>query len=297
LNNSKYFSALTLSSLSINTIGTVSTAAGYGKASVKLPNGTVLFISRAIFMPETQRNLLSFLDFTNAGFTLCTSGDTLLLLDKNDITRETFTSLKNGLYFTNLGLCTPPSCHATSLDHLHTSKPKTYELWHSRLGHPGQTMIRRIIGKVLDLPLTSKQIDITARCAPCIQGKFSTAPSNSTTLYEQPKFLQRIHMDICGPISPSCGPFRYFQVFVDASGTFKCAKLLSTRNKAFSNALTTLIQLKTAFPDNPVQSLRCDNAAEYTSILFEKYCEVFRNRTHLLNTPCSLPKRNGRGNY
>jgi hypothetical protein len=31
------------------------------------------------------------------------------------------------------------------------------------------------------------------------------------------KFLERIQGDICGPITPLSGPFRYFMVLIDVS--------------------------------------------------------------------------------
>ena len=40
-------------------------------------------------------------------------------------------------------------------------------------------------------------------------------PSHSKVGFESLSFLQRIQGDICGPIHPPSGPFRYFMVLVD----------------------------------------------------------------------------------
>ncbi|KAL0337700.1 UNVERIFIED_CONTAM: Copia protein [Sesamum calycinum] len=61
----------------------------------------------------------------------------------------------------------------------------TFTLWHDRLGHPGKTMMYRIIENSNGHPLKDL------------------------------KFL--VKGDICGPITPSCGPFKYFMVLIDAS--------------------------------------------------------------------------------
>ena len=45
-------------------------------------------------------------------------------------------------------------------------------------------------------------------------------------VFESPSFLERIKDDICGPMHPSCGPFRYFMVLIDASTKWSHACLL-----------------------------------------------------------------------
>ncbi|XP_070032071.1 uncharacterized protein [Nicotiana tomentosiformis] len=47
--------------------------------------------------------------------------------------------------------------------------------------------------------------------------KMITRPSPMKVGIESPAFLKRIHGDICGPIHPPSGLFRYFMVLIDAS--------------------------------------------------------------------------------
>ena len=54
---------------------------------------------------------------------------------------------------------------------------------------------------------------------------------------ESPRFLERIQGDICGPIHPPSGPFRYFMVLIDASNKWSHVFLLSTPNVAFAKFL------------------------------------------------------------
>lgn len=84
--------------------------------------------------------------------------------------------------------------------------------------------------------------------------------------------LSRLHGDICGPINPMSGPFRYFLVLIDASGKQSHVSLLSTRNLAFANLLSMIIRFKAHFPDYPIKTLRMDNAQEFRSRSFEDYC-------------------------
>ena len=89
---------------------------------------------------------------------------------------------------------------------------------------------------------------------------------------ESPRFLERIQGDICGPIHPPSGPFRYFMVLIDASSKWSHVCLLSTRNMAFPKFLAQIIKLRAHFPDYAIQRVRLDNAGEFTSQAFNDYC-------------------------
>ena len=84
-------------------------------------------------------------------------------------------------------------------------------------------------------------------------------------------FLERIHGDICGPIHPPCGPFRYFMVLIDAPTRWSHVCLLSTRNIAFSRLLAQMTKLRAQFPDYPIKTIRLDNAGEFTSQTLNDY--------------------------
>ena len=92
-------------------------------------------------------------------------------------------------------------------------------LWHDRLGHPGISMMHRIVQNSTGHPLTRRQILVTGgyTCAACSKGKLIIRPFFTKVTFEPPAFLERIKGDICGPIHPPSGPFRYFMVLIDAS--------------------------------------------------------------------------------
>ena len=112
---------------------------------------------------------------------------------------------------------------------------------------------------------------ITA-CTACIQGKFSKEPSKWQLPTELPRPLFRIHGNVCGPINPPSGAFRYFFILADASGSHFEVSLLSTRNMVFLKLLGILIRYRNHFPEFPIKHLRMDNAQEFRSHTFEDYC-------------------------
>ena len=59
---------------------------------------------------------------------------------------------------------------------------------------------------------------------------------------ECPIFLERIHGDICGPITPSTGSFQYFMALRDASTSWSHVSLLSTLNVTFARLLAQWVE-------------------------------------------------------
>ena len=92
-------------------------------------------------------------------------------------------------------------------------------LWHERLGHPGISMMRRIVQNSNGHPLTNGQILVPDgyTCAACSKGKLIIRQSFTKVTFESLTFLERIQGDICGPIHPPSGRFCYFMVLIDAS--------------------------------------------------------------------------------
>jgi hypothetical protein len=74
-----------------------------------------------------------------------------------------------------------------------------------------------------------------------------------------------IQGDICGPIQPISGPFRYFMVLIDASIRWSHVCLLATQNHAFAKIMAQVIRLKAHFPEHQIQYIRLDNAVEFSS--------------------------------
>ena len=61
-------------------------------------------------------------------------------------------------------------------------------------------------------------------------------------------------------------------VLIDASTRWSHVSLLSTRNHAFAKIMAQLIKLKAHYPEHRIQSIRMDNATEFSSCDFIDYC-------------------------
>ena len=277
LKDEKYFSQLILAEANVSTIsGVANLIEGTGRASFSLPNGTKFVINDALFSSRSKRNLLSFRDIRQNGYHIETT-------NKNDVEYLYITSFvsgkkyvleklpaySSGLYYTFVKVI-----ESNMVINKGPSNPRDFIIWHDRLGHPGSIMMRRIIENSYGHPLKNQKILLSKDfpCAACFQGKLIIRPSPMKVNIESPAFLERIQGDICGPITPSCGPFQYFMVLIDASTRWSHVCLLSTRNIAFARLLAQIIRLRAQFPDYSIKKIRMDNAGEFTSQAFDNYC-------------------------
>ena len=143
----------------------------------------------------------------------------------------------------------------------------TLLFWHDRMGHPERDIMHRILKVSHGHHL--KFYPSHPLCKACSLGKLNIQPSLTNIIHDHSKFLQMIQWDICRPIQPTCGPFRYFMVLVDASTRWSHVCLLSTRNAAFAKLLAQIIKFRDHHPDYPIKSIRLDNAKEFTSQTFD----------------------------
>lgn len=245
LKQSKYFDVITPSSRSITTIaGPNNIEEGKGNATIILPGGTKIIAPAAIYAPKATQNLISFQDIRANNFQLRTNteGKTETLQIIQDIQgkpsiKETFALVPPGLYAANI-----------QSFNIIQGPPDTPYIWHCRLGHPGTTMYNRIIRDSIGIQRTAKPKSKSKLCLACSQGKLTIRPAVPKTIYTIPKFLEQINADICGPIDPPSGPFKYFLVLIDSSTKWLQISLLSTINLAFSRILSHILKLKARFP-------------------------------------------------
>ncbi|XP_019159318.1 PREDICTED: uncharacterized protein LOC109156009 [Ipomoea nil] len=237
-----FFRTLNKSSSNITTISNDQVQiVGSGRASIILPKGTKLLIENALLYPQSKQTLLSFKDICLNGFhteTKTKNNEEFLIMTqlmtgkKREV--EELASLSSGLYYTYI----QPNDSFVALT-MKLKNSHSFKMWHDRLGHPGQNMMGWIISNSAGHNLSRSQ---------------------------------RLQGDICGPISPPSGPFRYFMVLIDASTHWTNASLLSTRNKDFTKFVAKIIELNAQFPYYPIKSIRMDNAGEFTSTAFNDYC-------------------------
>lgn len=127
--------------------------------------------------------------------------------------------------------------------------------WHDRLGHPSVSTMKRMIRNhaISGIGIDLQDWSATSfECKDCNIGKLIRKPFHSKS---SPHIMPNscLHIDIKGPINPH---------------------LLSSRNESFAKILLTIQRLRTQYPQFPIQRIRLDNAAEFTSKLFQNHCQA-----------------------
>ena len=133
-------------------------------------------------------------------------------------------------------------------------------------------MMKKIIGNSIGHDMENAKFPQNKDfcCTACATRKLILRPSYLKIRAEPLKFLGRIQGDICGPIQPLSGPFRYFMVLIDASTRWSHVSLLSTRNHAFAKIMADHKQ------------------ALYSCKVEQQYLESFQCRLWCLLSPIIL---------
>ena len=87
---------------------------------------------------------------------------------------EKFHSVSSGLYVTSIRVI---ESHSVNIPKV--IDPKLLSLWHERLGHPGVSMMRRIVENSVGHPLKTQKIipQDELHCSACSFGKLIVRPS------------------------------------------------------------------------------------------------------------------------
>ena len=143
-----YFFNLITTNTSVSTVfGTLNLIEGFERANIVLPNGTRFHINDALYSSKSRRNLLSFKDIRRNEYHIETMNEgnkkclyiTSIIYGKK-IVAEKLSTFSSGLYHTTI-----KSIESNVVVNQKFNNPKIFNLWHDRLGHPGSSMIRRII--------------------------------------------------------------------------------------------------------------------------------------------------------
>jgi hypothetical protein len=127
-------------------------------------------------------------------------------------------------------------------------------------------------------------------CRICATANIKRSPFPQKATHRATRPLQRIHSDICGPLPPAYGSYRYFILFICCHSRYISLYLLKSREEApqrfidFCSAAETSLQQK-------ITILRVDNAPELTRGKLAEFCNA-QGITYEKTVPDS-PNQNG----
>ncbi|TPX50906.1 DNA-directed DNA polymerase [Synchytrium endobioticum] len=243
----------------------------FGPVRIEIAGELVINIPRAVFAPNSRRNILAESDIRQNGYEIKTNRNGMVIFEdyNNGMDRLLIPRLKNGLYETSFNRWEVLS-HLVDEDAV---LPEEFNLWHRRLAHPAKsTMVHMIQHETLaNTPF--KHGNETIRGKPCEPG-VSAKLTRDHVLSSYPKecdVLGRLDVDIIGPIDPPSLDYRYVLACNDYRTRYPAVAPLKSRNHAFGQLLHLLFKLQSTYPHNRTQYIRIDGAGEFRSKIFTDF--------------------------
>src|ERR1041385_7160348 len=128
------------------------------------------------------------------------------------------------------------------------------------------------------------------KCEACLMGKLTWTPFTGH-VERVTDLLERIHSDVCGPMSiPARGGYLYFVTFTDDLGRYGYIYLMKQKSETFEKFKEFQNEVEN-HRDKKIKFLRSDRGGEYLSHEFREHL-IERGIVSQL-TPPRTPQRNG----
>jgi len=145
-------------------------------------------------------------------------------------------------------------------------------LWHYRFGHLNFRGLNQLVDKDMILGVPKIEMSTTV-CDTCLIEKQPRNAFISSTAHRSKELLNVVYSDVCGPLEvPSLGGNKYLISFVDEFSRKTWLYLIKAKSEAFDmfQKFKVLIEKQSG---KSIKVLRTDGGVEYTSKVFEKFCE------------------------
>jgi len=256
------------------------TAEGSGSLNFRNCN-----LKEVIYIPELNKNLLSVNKITNSGGeVLFTENNVIVSFNNKEILKGK--KLKNGLYQIKMELEDEEEAYLTE------EKESKVDLWHRKLGHPGNDSFKKLleISDGIDLSLTEVK-DNKRMCKICAKAKHARTKFDNTRT-KATRSLQILHTDLCGPFDPTTWDGnKYFITFLDDYTHYTMVYLLKSKAEAVNKIKEYVSRMETRL-EKRVVKIRCDNGKEYINDNLKNWCKV--KGIELNNTIPHTPQLNGK---
>ena len=112
-------------------------------------------------------------------------------------------------------------------------------------------------------------------CDACLQGKQHRNPFPPETQYRAEAILGLVHMDLCGPITPSSlGGHKYFMLFVDDFSRMVWGCICLRQSLKPFNLFEEWCCLVENQSNRKLKVIRSDNGKEFVNHTFNSFCKT-----------------------
>lgn len=235
---------------------------GEGAVRLMADQGWELTLSEVVHVPTIATNLMSVRGMTKKGAKVVFEGDTCTI-SKADIVVAVAYVDENDQYVLRSSDTTDrmwrPQAQANVATYPQGNQWEN--LWHRRTCHLAVGSLPTMTKVVNGMRPPAKREEPTgAICQPCVEARMQSAPFYpSTPSTTRP--LQKIHVDLVGPLPPSRGGARHFIAIGDYHTEWTVGTALKTKGEA-GNALRNWINRLEVQAGHKVAQIRMDGAKE-----------------------------------
>jgi len=241
------------------------TTKGMWKIDIEGKNGKITIIEDVLYVLGMQCNLLSVGQLIQKGYLIIMKDNSLKLFDKNSRLVFKTPLAKNMTFQTNMKVV-ELNCLSAIM------KDEDSWLWNYRFGYLNFRGLNQLVDKEMILGVPKIEIPSTV-CDTCLIGKQPRNAFSSSTSHRSKELLSAVYSDVCGPLEvPSLGGNKYFISFVDEFSRKIWLYLIKAKSEAFDmfQKFKVLVEKQCG---KSIKILRTDGGGEYTSKVFEKFCE------------------------
>ena len=249
--------------------GDNSTLSVKGKGNCTISIESKQFVLQdCLYVPSFDLNLISISKLEKNNIAVLFQNNKAIIY-KDNKTLFTFNKIDN-LYQVILNIKVESSDNTLATRNskkLKVTKSLTLEeirLWHKRLGHKNL----KAICKALEIPYIKEYSSF--KCSICINAKLTNIVNKEITT-KASNYLDKVVLDLCGPITPSSlGGGRYILFLIDSAYRFLEFKIL----KAKSEALDAFREIKTRLEkqsNSTIKVVKSDWGGEFNNSLFNTY--------------------------
>ena len=264
-------------------------AEGQGELNVYLfeKNGkkVPLTFKNVMFVPELKKRLISIGQLTKRGgkekqrvsVTFTDDKVVLRVVQGNGERIFEFGNRFGKLYELTCEIPTP-SCNYTSVNE------KSLSIWHQRFGHLNHQDVLKLQSEnmVEGLTISKSKVPDGEVCEGCVLGKQTRNPFPKKSSSKSNEVLERIHTDVCGPISvSSIGGSLYFITFIDDYSNHLWVYTMKKKSEALDKFIEFSAVNENLMGKN-IKRIRSDNGGEYFSDDFNDLCRkrgIYREPT------------------
>ncbi|RLU16796.1 hypothetical protein DMN91_010864 [Ooceraea biroi] len=171
-------------------------------------------------------------------------------------------------------------------------REKLLDKWHRRLGHIGNSQLKKLLSMSQGIKLTKKDmVEEDALCSICARAKQTRKPFAKERT-RATRALEIIHIDVCEPLDPDTWDGnQYFITFLDNYTHHTSVYLMKGKYEVFDIVKQHIEEVESKW-NMKVSKLRCDNGTEYTNEKMKSYCR--HKGIKLDYTVPYTPQQNGR---